>query len=62
MCILLYILCITFDSHLMFIILADSYDIVNCVAAFVPGHLKSNCIREMLKIVKPGKSSPLRLS
>ena len=42
----------------MFIILVDSYDIVNCVAAFVPGHLKSNCIREMLKIVKPGKSSP----
>ena len=46
----------------MFIILTDSYDIVNCVAAFVPGHLKSNCIREMLKIVKPGKSSALGLS
>ena len=46
----------------VFLSIADSFDIISCIGAFVPGHLKSNSLKEMMKIVRPGKSLPTALS
>ena len=46
----------------VYLSIADSFDIISCIGAFVPGHLKSNSLKEMMKIVRPGKSSPTALS
>lgn len=47
------------DTVIIFLF-ADIYDVIACSGAFIPGHLRSETVREMLKIVKPGKRSWLK--